>query len=189
MQAHVRRSFFAISGLTFALCTVYTLAAQEPTLRAGARVRVTFSDTAGRPIAGIVHSVGDDSLRLRTNSAVPSAISFSRIEHLEVWRGRYRPTWSKTAPLWLTALAAGTGAIICNNESQDPSIAPDEPALCAIGCGILALPVGIGLAIFVKKDRWETVRTPGNETGAPPAPSLYVSPRSRGLQIGLQATF
>jgi len=185
------RSTLVISQLVLTLCVVQTLPAQISTLPRGARIRVSAPGVSPTPLIGVIDSMSGGAIMMqvrREGYVLKPVIPLSQVAHLDVSRGRKRPTWSKTAPLWLTALAAGTGAIICNNESQDPSIAPDDPALCAIGCGILALPVGIGLAIFVKNERWESVLETGPSRASAP-PSFYAAPAARRVTLGLRAAF
>jgi hypothetical protein len=111
--------------------------------------------------------------------------------HLEVSRRQTRPTWSKTAPLWLTATGAGVGAIIgYTTTPKDDFFGPDFGAAVLGGVGgVLGLLVGTGLALGVKDETWEAVPIPGGSSRSALAPSIYVRPGSKGVRLGMRAAF
>ena len=193
MDIPVRRSTLVVSQLVLTLCVVQTLPAQISTLPRGARIRVSAPGVSPTPLIGVVDSMSDGAIMMqvrRDGYVVKPVIRLSEVTHVDVSRGRKRPTWSKTAPLWLTALAAGTGAIVAHNNPDDDDYFSrgEEAALSAIGMGTLGLLVGTGLAIGVKKERWESVLETGASRASVP-PSFYVAPASRRVTLGLRAAF
>jgi len=190
----MRRSTLLVSPLILTVCVVQSLAAQGgPTLQRQARVRVTTPSISKTPLVGIVDSVDAGGLVLRTGRVASTTIPFSRVTRLEVSRGRKRPMWSKTAPLWLTGAAGGVGAIIGYATSSDEDFfGRDFGTVLLGGLGsVLGLVVGTGIAIGVKTDTWETV--PGGVADSRPltTPSLHMAPGrgARSLTVGLHAAF
>ena len=97
--------------------------------------------------------------------------------------------WSLTAPIWLTAVSGGVGAIVGYSTSSDDGFFGRDggAALAGAGFGLLGFLVGTGLAIGVKEEIWESVPTPISRASV--APSLYVAPGSRGVTLGMRAAF
>jgi len=186
----MHRRMLLLSRVGLALCFGQALAAQTLPLSPGARVRVVTTDVA-RPLIGVVDSVGDGTIRVRTSRAVAATIPISQLARVDVSRARKRPTWSMTAPLWLTALSGGVGAALgYATTPQDDFFGPEFGAAVfgTLG-GALGLIVGTGLAIGVKKDTWERVLDSGGGQRSSGAPALYIAPRGRGLGVGLRAAF
>ena len=189
----MRRSTLLVSQLILTVCVVQSLAAQGPTLQRQARVRVTTPSMSKKPLVGIVDSVDAGGLVLRTGRVASTTIPFSRVTRLEVSRGRKRPMWSKTAPLWLTGAAGGVGAIVGYATSSDEDFfGRDFGTVLLGGLGsVLGLVVGTGMAIGVKADTWETVPGGVADSRSLTTPSLYLAPGrgARSLTVGLRAAF
>jgi hypothetical protein len=159
MEMPVRRSILLASELVLAFCVAQTAAAQVPTLSKGTRVRLSAADLGSQRLIGVVDSVSADMFTMRLRPGVSASIPFGQVTRLEVVRGEKRPTWSKTAPLWLTASAAGLGAILSDATYEPDGVFTREGtnAIAAVGFGALGLLVGTGIAISVKEEQWETV--------------------------------
>jgi hypothetical protein len=191
MEPHMSRSTLVVAALVLVLGGFQTLTAQVPNPPSGTRVRVTAPDVSPKPLVGVVNSVSRDTIRLRTRGDVMISIPWSQVTHLESSRGRKRPMWSKTAPLWLTASVGGAGALVGYAASSDDDFfGRGFGAAIAGGLGgALGLLVGTGLAIGVRQDRWIPVVDASRDSRVIGTPSLYVSPGSRGPILGIRATF
>jgi len=189
----MRRSTLLVSQLILTVCVVQSLVAQGPALQRQARVRVTTPSISKTPLVGVVDSVDAGGLVLRTGRVASTTIPFSRVTRVEVSRGRKRPMWSKTAPLWLTGAAGGVGAIIGYATSSDEDFfGRDFGTVLLGGLGsVLGLVVGTGMAIGVKTDTWETVPAGVADSRPLTTPSLYLAPgrAARSLTVGLHAAF
>jgi len=184
------RRVLLLAGVGLALCVGQSLVAQTLPVPRGTRVRVVTTDIA-KPLIGVVDSVGDRTIRVRTSRAVAATIPISQLARVDVSRARKRPMWSMTAPLWLTAVSGGVGAALgYASTPEDDFFGPGFGAAVfgTLG-GALGLLVGTGLAIGVKRDTWETVLGSAGGQRSSAAPALYVAPRGRGLGVGLHAAF
>ena len=185
----MRRTMLLL-GVGFALVDGQSLVAQTLPVSQGARVRVATT-AAGRPIIGVADSVGDGTIRVRTGPDAAVTVRIDQLARVDVSRARKRPTWSKTAPLWLTGVSAGVGAVIGYTTTPKDDFLGPEFGAAAVGAlgGALGLLVGTGLAIGVQEDTWEPVLNTGARRDLSGAPSLYVAPRGRGIGVGLHAAF
>jgi len=98
--------------------------------------------------------------------------------------------WSKTAPLWLTAAAGATGAVVGYATTPSDDVLGPEFGAAAGGVlgGLVGLVAGIIIAVEVVHETWEPV---GGEISRRSfaTPGLYVAPQRSGLGFGLHATF
>jgi len=188
----MRRTTWLVWEIVLAAGVCQTLTAQEPTLHKGSRIRLTAPGFSRKPIIGVVDSVSQGTVTMRPDGAPSYSITripLSALSQLEISRRQTRPTWSKTAPLWLTAAAGVTGALIGYGDN-DPVFGPDGSALILGGlCGALGLFVGTGIAIGVKHDTWEPVAIPTQSFRSSISPSLYLRPDSKALRLGMRAAF
>jgi hypothetical protein len=186
----MRRAILA-SLLILAVCLVESLGAQTPTMRRGTRVRLTVPQVSRKSFDGVVESVDDTTLILRSGRAAWTTIPLSAVTRLEVSRARKRPMWSKTAPLWLTLSAGSAGALLSYATASDDEFFGRGFAAAAGGAvfGTLGLLVGTGMAIGVVEDVWEPVIDRAGASRASAGPSLYVAPGSRGLTLGVRTAF
>jgi len=188
----MRRTILLVSASILVLCVVHSLPAQLPAVPRGARVRVTFENASSKPMVGVMESVGDSMVSVRTGREATNTIPESRITRLEVSSGRKRPMWSMTAPVWLTVAAGGTGAILGAATSSDDDMFGGRALGAALGgvlAGGLGLLVGSSLAISVKDDTWKTVHDASRASHVLVAPSVYVAPASSGMKLGMRAAF
>ena len=187
----MRRLMVLLSRVSLGLCVGQSLVAQTLDVRRGARVRVTAAARPSKPIIGVVDSVSGGAITLQTGGYLPTRLAISQIDRVEVSRARKRPTWSMTAPLWLTAVSGGVGAALgYASTPKDDFFGPGFGAAVfgTLG-GALGLVVGTGLAIGVKEDTWEPVLDSRGSQRSLGAPALYVAPRGRGLGVGVRAAF
>ena len=187
----MRRSIGLVPPLVLALCAAQPATAQDSAIPRGSRVRVMLPDGSRKPFVGTVDSIAGGTLWMRARPAGSTAITLAQVVRLEVSHGRYRPTWSKIAPLWLTLGAGAIGASAGYAFSSDDDFFGRE--FGAFVGGVLAggtgLIVGTGLAIGVKTDRWEAVPVGSTSAPAPLVPSVYVAPSSGGVKLGVRAKF
>lgn len=186
----MRRTMPLLVGVSLALCVGQSLVAQPFPLPQGARVRVVTTDAA-RPIIGVVDSVGDGTISIRTSREVAMKVRISQLTRADVSVARKRPMWSMTAPLWLTIACGGVGAALGYASTPEDDFFGPEFGAAVFGTlgGALGLLVGTGLAIGVKQDTWAPVIDGGGKSGASRTAAAYVAPRPQGLALGLRATF
>jgi hypothetical protein len=155
------------------------------------RVRVTVPTVSPKPFVGVVDSVFQQGIVLRTRPDVRSSFRLSGVSQVDVSRGRKRPVWSMTAPLWLTAATGGLGASLAYATSDDSDFFGREFAAAAGGAlgGMVGLLVGTAMAIGIKQDIWEPVDLNAPAARARLSPSLYVAPGIRGATMGVRAAF
>jgi len=118
-------------------------------------------------------------------------IPIRAITRVDVSTARKRPTWSKTAPLWLAGAGAVTGAALASaldKGDSEPAYGPSSEAAGAILGGLVGLIAGIVVAVEVVHETWEPV-VGGVSSRSSVAPDLYVAPRRSGLSVGLHASF
>jgi len=98
--------------------------------------------------------------------------------------------WSKTAPLWLTAAAGATGAVVGYAATSSDDFLGREGGAAAGGIlgGLVGLIVGTVIAVEVVHDTLEPV-VGGVSLHSSAAPGLYVAPRGSRLSVGFHATF
>jgi hypothetical protein len=187
----MRRTILLLSELVFAASAAHPMAAQDPLLHNGARIRASIPSRSRKPVVGVFDSVSREVVLLRMDRAYATRIPLAQVARLEVSRRRVRPMWSKTAPLWLTAMAGGAGAVIGYATTPDDDILGRDFGLVVGGglFGALGLLVGTGMAVSVKKDTWEPVSMPAGSSRAALTPSIYVSPGSKGVRLGMRARF
>ena len=186
----MRRTMLLLSGMILAVSVGRTLVAQTLPVPRGARVRVVTADSK-TPVIGKAGSM--------TESMIPVTIHHDRdttwipiqnITRVDVSTSRKRPTWSKTAPLWLTASAGAVGAAIGYATTSDDDFMGKGFGGAAGGVlgGLLGLVAGTVIAIEVVHETWEPV-VGGVSTRSSAAPTLYVAPRGSGLSAGFHARF
>ena len=187
----MRRPMIALQALVLCACLARPAVAQESALRPGMRVRVTAPAVSPKPFVGVVDSVFEQGIVLRTGHEVRSSFRLSGVSQVEVSGGRKRPVWSMTAPLWLTAAAGGLGASLAYATSDDSDFLGREFAAAAGGTlgGVAGLLVGTAMAIGIKRDIWEPVDLNAPAARARLSPSLYVAPGMRGTRMGVRAAF
>jgi hypothetical protein len=187
----MRRSPLVVATLILTLGAARMTTAQAPELRHGMRVRVTLPGVLPKPLVGVVDTVQGDTLILEKTREGRRLLPLSRLSRIEVSRNRKRPTWSKTAPLWMTATGAGVGAVLgYTTDTQEDFFTPDDSALLAGGLlGALGLVVGSMVAIGVQTEEWHPVLDRSQGARSPIAPSLYVTPGAGRVAIGLHAAF
>lgn len=186
----MRRTMPLFLGVGFALSVGQSLVAQTLPVSQGTRVRVVTTD-ATRPIVGVVDSVGDETISVRTSRAAATKVPVSHLTRVDVSRARKRPMWSMTAPLWLTVVSGAAGAVLgYTTTPKDDFLGPEfgAAAVGTLGAG-LGLIVGTGLAIGVKRDTWEPVMNATASRSRSAVPAVYVAPRGRGAGVGFRASF
>src|SRR6476619_2787673 len=102
----MRRSPLVVATLILTLGAARMTTAQAPELRHGTRVRVTLPGVLPKPLVGVVDTVQGDTLILVKTVEGRRLLPLSRLSRIEVSHNRKRPTWSKTAPLWMMAIGA-----------------------------------------------------------------------------------
>lgn len=186
----MRCTILLLSGVILAVSADRTVVAQTFPVPRGTRVRVTTT-TSEKPVIGVVEAVSDTSVRI-THQRDTTRILVRTIRGVEVSTARTRPMWSKTAPLWLTAAGAATGAVLGHETAPStggPFSSPEDSALMgAVAGGILGLVVGTVIAVAVVHETWEPVVAGVSERSST-APGLYVAPRRSGISVGLRAAF
>ena len=187
----MRRPMIAFSALVICVCLAQPAEAQESALLPGMRVRVTAPAVSPKPFVGVVDSVIEQGIVLRTHRNASSSFRLSGFSQVEVSRGRKRPVWSMTAPLWLTAAAGGLGASLAYATSDDSDFFGRDFAAVAGGAlgGLAGLVVGSAMAIGIKQDIWEPVDLNAPAARARLSPSLYVAPGIRAARMGVRAAF
>ena len=184
----MRRVMLLLSGVTLAVSASRTLVAQTFPVPRGTRVRVTTT-TSEKPVIGVVESVGDTSVRI-THQRDTTRILVRTISGVDVSTARTRPMWSKTAPLWVTAVTGAAGAALgYESTPSDDIMGPGFGAFAGgVVGGLLGLIVGTVIAIEVVHETWEPA-VAGVSQRSSAAPGLYVAPRRSGLAVGLHAAF
>ena len=177
------------SQLVLALSLCHAVGAQGPPLKPGDRIRLTVPTVGTNTFVATMESASVDTIRVRTSRGVMAAFPLDRVARLEVSRGVRRPTWSKTAPLWLPLVGLVGGA--AGGSSKPASREKPQDAALVIGVtgATVGLLVGTVIAIAVpRREKWDTVPTPsGSRTSV--TPSLYAAPAARGVTVGLRASF
>jgi len=188
MEFTMRRTLLLLSGVTVAVSVGRTLVAQTLSVTPGARVRVTTASSK-KPYVGVAESVSDTMISI-TNHRDTTRIPIRAITGVDVSTARKRPMWSKTAPLWMTAAAGATGAVLGYATTSDDDYFGKEFGAAAAGAlgGLVGLIAGIVIAVEVVHETWEPLAGGVSPRSSVP-PSLYVAPRRSGLSIGLHATF
>ena len=187
----MRRSLLVVLTLILTVGAARRTAAQVPELRHGTRVRVTLPGVLPKPLVGVVDTVQGDTLVLVKTVEGRRLLPLSQLSRVEVLRNRKRPTWSKTAPLWMAAAGAGAGAVLgYRSDSKDDFFTPGESArIGAASLGMLGVLVGSIVAISVKTDDWHPVLDRPQAARPPIVPSLYVTPGAGRVTVGLRAAF
>ena len=185
----MRRSVLAISQLVIALGSAHAIAAQDPPLTRGDRVRLTVPAFGDSRFVGTVERARADTLHVRTRIGVLTAVPLDQVTRLELSRGVRRPTWSRTAPLWMPLAGGGAAAWGGWAKPASRSSRQDSAEFMAIVGGLLGLVVGTVIAIAVSpQDEWATLPKPSG-SGTAFAPSLFVVPATPRLKVGLRAPF
>lgn len=184
----MRRTMLLLSGVTLAVSVARTLVAQTLPIPHGARVRVVTTDSK-TPAIGVAGSATETMISVASHRDT-TWIPIRAITRVDVSTARKRPTWSKTAPLWLTAAAGATGAALGYATTPSDDLLGPEFGAAAGGIlgGILGLVVGTVIAVQVVHETWEPVGR-GVSSRSSAAPALYVAPRGSRLSVGLHATF
>ena len=186
----MRCSPLVVSTLILTFGATRMATAQAPELRHGTHVRVTLPGVLPKPLVGVVDTVQSDTLVLVKTTEGRRLLPLSGLSRIEVAR-RKRPLWSKTAPLWMTAIGAGAGAVLgYNSNSKDEFFTPaDDAKAGAAALGTLGFLVGSIVALSVKTDEWHLVLDRPQSARSPIAPSLYVTPGAGRMTVGLRAAF
>ena len=184
----MRCTILLLSGVILAVSADRTLVAQTFPVPRGTRVRVTTT-TSEKPVIGVVEAVSDTSVRI-THQRDTTRILVRTIRGVEVSTARTRPTWSKTAPLWLTAVTGSVGAAIGHETTPSDDMMGKGFGAFAGGVvgGVVGLIAGTVIAIEVVHETWEPV-VAGVSQRSSTAPRLYVAPRRSGISVGLRAAF
>ncbi len=184
----MRRTMLLLSGVTLAVSVGQTLVAQTFAVPRGARVRVVTTDSK-TPLIGVAGSATETMISV-TSHRDTTWIPIRAITRVDVSTARKRPTWSKTAPLWLTAAAGATGAVLGYATTPSDDFMGPEFGAAAGGIlgGILGLVAGTIIAVQVVHETWEPV-VGGVSSRSSAAPALYVAPRGSRLSVGFHATF
>jgi len=186
----MRPSRIGVVALLAAVIIAPTLHAQFAGLQVGARVRVELKAGTAKPTVYAVYHVTDDTLVLMIPGHVGLySLSAAQMNRLELSHP-IRPMWSKTAPLWVTAMGAGILGTV-SYETDDPGdffSAQDSFYLGAILGGAIGLIVGTSIAFAHHADRWEPVPLAASESRSSSRPALYVSPNTRGVRVGVSLT-
>jgi len=187
----MRRSPLVVSTLILTFGAGRMTTAQTPELRHGTRVRVTAPGVLPKPLVGMVDTTQGAALVLVATIQGPRLLPLSQLSRIEVSRSRKRPTWSKTAPLWMTATGVGVGAILGYSTSSDGDMFGKGGGAAIAGglLGTLGLLVGSIAAITVKTDEWQPILDRTQSARSPIAASLYVTPSTGRVTIGLRAAF
>jgi hypothetical protein len=185
----MRRPVLTLSLLVLALGLSQAVAAQGPPLTLGDRIRITAPTAAAVAVVGIVESVRADTIRVRTRANALSAFALDRVARLEVSGGVRRPTWSKTAPLWMPLVGAAIGGIGGYTQPARRTSPESSGAFMAVVGATIGLLAGVVTAIAVgPSEEWDTVPTP-NASRTARASSLYIAPATRGMSLGLRSPF
>jgi len=178
-----------LSQLVLGLCLSHALPAQGPPLMLGDRIRVTVPRMGVNPFVGTVERMPADTILVRTGADVLSAFPLDRVTRLELSRGKRRPAWSQSAPLWMPMAGGAVGFILGYSKPASRTKPEESGLLIGIVGGVVGLVAGFVTAIAVDpREEWETVPTRrGSRTSL--APSLYVAPATRGLTLGLRSGF
>lgn len=184
----MRRTMLLLSGVSLAVSVGRTLAAQALPVPQGARVRVTTTSSK-TPLIGVASSVSDTTISITAHRET-TRVPIGAITGVDVSIARKRPMWSKTAPLWLTAAAGATGAVLgYATTPSDDFMGPGVGAAAGgfLG-GLLGLVVGTVIAVEVVHETWQPV-VGAVSTRSSAAPGPYVAPRASSLAFGLHAAF
>ncbi len=175
------RSLNVIGALLLAPAT---LAAQEPLVAAGTRVRLTTK--ALEKLEGTVTEWRGDTLVVRPKKGLLTSVPMGEVNDLLVVRGRRPDPWGGAVKGMM--VGAGTGVVIlsalCGEEDIDPGPGEGGPGACTwsdvgfllMGTGILTVAggvVGIVVGTIVGTDRWRPVALPS----------------SRGVGVGFSLRF
>jgi hypothetical protein len=147
--------------VAFLAVSLHPLAAQEPSIQPGTRVRVKAPTLFSRPFVGTLESVRDSIVLVRGNEAMPATqIRLSQIERVEVSQGKKSNAGRGAIAGFLVGAAAGAGFGIsaCSGGGGCADVGTGTVALFtgAIGAGggtLLGALIGLGS----KSERWEEV--------------------------------
>ena len=185
----MRRSVGALSQLVVALGVAHSVAAQGAPLTRGDRVRLTVPAFGDSRFVGTVERARADTIHVRTRVGVLTAVPLDQVTRLEFSRGVRRPTWSRTAPLWMPLAGAGAAAWGGWAMPASRTSRQDSAEFMAIVGGFVGLLVGTGIAIAVgPQDVWATLPN-ASGSGTSFAPSLFITPATTRLTFGLRAPF
>jgi hypothetical protein len=126
-------------------------------IASGHRVRLTLSDSSAR--AGVVDSVNQDHIWLRSTPQPSAGIPLDRVQVLERSEGR-KPAWSKGLAYGALGGAIVGGALwlafISGDQEEEDTKAIFAGVLIGSGAvgGALA---GMGLSAVLARDRWVVV--------------------------------
>lgn len=129
---------------------------QDAALIVGSRIRVTSSTIQSR-VPGIIESIEDGVLTLRTNGGALVKFSLPSISRVDVSLGR------KRSVLQGLAVGALAGFFIGFAPDVDPNLCgSDDPNFCSRGEALAGMTLtmgGIGAAVgtFIKRERWTRI--------------------------------
>lgn len=156
------------------------VAAQEPEVKPGARIRVWTTGTQ-EPVIGTLQGYNADSLSIFGPSGQPpTVVSRTAVSRLEISKRRSRGRAVLNGLLAGTVTGALAGLVLLTDDNEDAFLH------CGAGCGLLiggvvGLPLGAvtGLVVGPGQDRWHSARlaTPS------PASRLRATPLSVTLRF------
>ena len=188
----MRPSLIAVAALVVSLSIVPDVDAQFASIQPGSRVRLTTKNTIREPVVFVVDHVSADTLFFKDDvGVVRPMVTADAIDRLDVSRREFRPTWSKAAPLWLplvSGAALGTFGYVTDEEGD--FFSPEDSFVLGAAFGaVVGLVVGTWIAIGNRADEWENVPVSASEKLSHAKPSLYVSPSTRGVTLGVGLRF
>lgn len=126
----------------------------------GARVRVTSGNGGAGRVTGSLVYIDPDSLVVRPRGESPAlSLSFSRVEMLEVSRGRDGRAGARQGVTWGVYLGAGIGVIAGALSASGTPTDPAESALLgAVGGAVVGGGLGAAVGAVFPPERWTRFR-------------------------------
>ncbi len=172
------RSLAVIGAL---LLVPATLAAQEPLVAAGTRVRLTTK--ALEKVDGTVTEWRGDTIVLSPKKGLLTSVPMGDVVDLLVVRGRRSNPWGGAVKGMV--IGGGTGLVVlaalCGEEDIDPGAGEGSPNTCSwsdvgfllMGTGALTVAggaVGLVVGTIVGTDRWQPAVLPSARLSVRPLP-------------------
>lgn len=126
----------------------------------GARVRVTAVEEGAARVTGSLVYIDPDSLVVRSRGESPAlSLPFTRVEMLEVSRGRDGRAGARRGVTWGVYLGAGIGVIAGALSASGTPADPAESALLgAVGGAVLGGGAGAAVGAVFPPERWARFR-------------------------------